>query len=227
MKYLRAGCPILLCWVLVEVALTLREFRTLPIRTERQLAETRAEALAAVEQAATRAEKQIAALRSDLRAEIGITRVGLLARVDTAGARIDARTAEIQQQVVESMSRVTNTASSATLLLEDARRGVEVWTKLSPSLGANTLGLIAAAKVTAGETAETMREIREATPDLLQSVRVSALASQQAAQSAAETSQHLAEITKPGPRWLRYVGVGATVALPASQIALPFTVLSK
>jgi len=213
--------------LVVEAAWTVREMRTVPDRLERQVECTRRDLVARLDMAQTATNKQVDALRADLRREIDITRAGLLARVDAAADRVDSRAAELQQQAAEVMSRATDTASSAAALLEDARPAVQAWAKLSPALASNTLGLVAASKVAAGQAAQTMREIERATPDLLASVRVSALASQEAAQSAARTSQNLATLTAPGPKWLRYVGVGAAIAVPAAQVALPLTVLSK
>jgi len=227
MKYLHGALLVVLVWIGVETALTVRELRRIPARVEQQIALTRKDLMAAIADAEDRAEREIASTRSALSAQLDLTRVGLLARVDAAGVSLDARAAEIQQQAVQGMSRIAETASTAASLLEDARPGVQAWAKLSPALAANTLGTVAAVKVTAGQAAQTMREIERATPDLLASVRVSALASQQAAQSAAQTAQNMAAITNPGPRWLRFVGVGATVAVPAAQVALPMAVLAK
>ncbi len=70
----------------------------------------------------------------------------------------------------------------------------------------------------------TMTAIATAAPKVAEAVEGSTLAAQQAAQSAAVTSQNVALLTKPGPRWLRYAGLGLSIAAPASQIALPFAV---
>lgn len=227
MRYLKTAVLVALCWLVVECAMTMRELRSLPARAERQVEAARMDLAAQIALAQARAERQIDALRTDLRGEIEVTRAGLLARVDAAGARIDARAAEIQQEVAAATSRATETASTATSLLEDARPGVQAWARLSPALAANTLGLVAATKVTAGEAAQAMREIQRATPDLVSSINASAMASEQAAQAAAQTAQNLAHITRPGPRWLRSLGIAATVAVPASQVALPFVVAGK
>jgi hypothetical protein len=67
-----------------------------------------------------------------------------------------------------------------------------------------------------------MTNIAIATPKLVEAAELSARSGQQAAASAALTSANLAAITKPGPRWLRWAGVGLSVAAPASQVAMPF-----
>jgi len=209
----------LLClsWCAIEASLCLRAWRDLPT-------EILSVVNARLIDATSIAEEQMALTRRDAIREIMITRAGLLRRVDSAAVKLDERLSEIQGAVDEVATNAAQTAKTSTALLEDARPGVQAWSKISPALGANALGLVAAAKLTAGQTAQTMREIQRATPDLLASVRISATASQQAAQAAAQTSQNLATITKPGPRWLRYFGLGASLAVPAAQVALPFTV---
>jgi len=214
--------------VLLQLALLLHEatraIRTLPDR----IIELASSECQATREAALQA---IAALQKDAVKEIDTTRSMLIGRADQKMDRIvsilDERTREIQRDVAAASSRATETATTATSLLEDARPAVQAWAKISPELAANTLGLVAASKVTAGQAAQTMREIQRATPDIVASIQASATASQQAAMSAAQTSQNLAIITKPGPRWLRYLGIGAAVAVPASQVAIPAVLAVK
>ena len=214
---LLAAVALALVWAMAEAALTMRAWRELPgeivVLADDRLADV-----------ISRADEQISAARADAAREIARTRWALLGRVDGLASRVDARLGEIQKEVAGVSSRAQEAASTATSLLEDARPGVQAWSSLSPSLAANTLGLLAAAKVTAGESAQTMRHVRLATPEIVQAIQASAIASQQAAQSAAQTSQNLAELTKPGPRWLRWVGLGASVAVPASQVAMPIVI---
>jgi hypothetical protein len=128
---------------------------------------------------------------------------------------MDRRTGEI-------VASVDRPAAALAVTVESAAPAIAAVNDLSPSVMRNALGVIAAVKVTAGETAQTMRTFRDASPALVASIQASAVASQQAAASAAQTSQNLAALTKPGPRWLRYVGLGASVVVPASQVAIPF-----
>ena len=203
-----------LAWCAAEAALCLRAWRGLPAQVASRVDDR-------IQEAMLRADDQISAARVDAVREITRTRREILLRVDNLASRMDGRVSEIQRDVVGMSARVGDAASAATSLLEDARPGIQAWSGLSPSLAANTLGLLAAAKVTAGESAQTMRHVRLATPEIVQAIQASAIASQEAAFSAARTSQNLAELTKPGPRWLRWVGIGASVAVPASQVATP------
>jgi len=213
------GALVALTWCAAEAALCLRAWREFPAQVASRVDDR-------IQEAMLRADDQISGARADAMRELTRTRRELLLRVDNLASLLDARSGEIQRDMAATSVQLGNVASAATSLVEDARPGVRAWSNLSPALAANALGLVAAAKVTAGQTAQTMREIERATPELIQSVKVSATASQQAAQSAAQTSANLAQITKPGPRWLRWVGIGTSIAVPASQVALPFAAVA-
>jgi|GEM_PF-1475614 len=96
-------------------------------------------------------------------------------------------------------------------------------TKTMADLHPQTLGLVAAAKVTAGEAATTLRLFQRATPELLTEVQdavshidAASAASAEASQNAAKVTANLAAATKPLPRSVR---IGLQVAGPLSQIA--------
>jgi hypothetical protein len=103
-----------------------------------------------------RSERQVAALRKDVLAEAGEIRRDADRRVGDTLARADAAlgTAEGLRQDVQPL------LGAAQATLHDADRTV---TDLHPQL----LGLVAASKVTAGETAQTMRDFRDAVPSFI------------------------------------------------------------
>ena len=69
-----------------------------------------------------------------------------------------------------------------------------------------------------------MTNVAIATPKLVHAAELSAMSGQAAAASAAQASANLAAITRPGPRWLRYAGMGLSVAAPGAQVAVPFVI---
>jgi hypothetical protein len=209
-----------LIWAASEAALTVRAWRGLPDRilatTDARLAHaeglvaiTSLEALERVDAALGRVDGAV--IRADR-------------RIGQALELVDRRTDAIERLVTGTRADLAAVTVEAAGLLREARKTTAEVNALAPSVMRNTLGLIAAAKVTAGEAAQTMRDVQRATPALVASVQASAAASQQAAQSAADTASNLAQLTRPGPRWLRYVGLGLSVAAPASQIALPIVI---
>jgi hypothetical protein len=154
---------------------------------------------------------QASGIRRDAVGQIVALRTDTLARVDTLTAVLDRRTGEALGIADSRLSGavgaldgvrgdlhpiLTNVASvtahadeaAAVLLRRDA-------------LPAQTLGLIAAAKVTAGETAQTMRTVRDAAPKLAESaVGVGKSADGIAADIHAIT----ADIAKPKTFWARF-----------------------
>jgi hypothetical protein len=117
-----------------------------------------------------RSERQVEALRKDLLAEAGAMRLMADRRVGDTLAKADLAlntaeevrrdlqpVAEAAQGLRQDLKPVLEAAQGT---LRDADRTV---TDLHPQL----LGLIAASKVTAGETAQTMRDIRGAVPSFI------------------------------------------------------------
>jgi hypothetical protein len=103
-----------------------------------------------------RSEREVAALRRDVMAEAGEIRAAAdrrvgdtLARADIALATTEALRHDLQPVLVAAQSTLHN-----------ADRTV---VDLHPQL----LGLVAASKVTAGETAQTMRDVRFAVPNFI------------------------------------------------------------
>lgn len=163
-----------------------------------------------------RSERQIAALRHEVigqLAEIRQTadrRIGdSLAQVGTAIKAADVRLGEVtalRGDLRPLLSESHALLASADVTVRDLR----------PQL----LGLVAASKVTAGETAQTMRDVRRATPMFLstwQSIGVHADAMSAAGERSFLATQHTMEnfsaASKPLPRWARIVlNVGPPVA---------------
>ena len=114
-----------------------------------------AEVQAARQDVLARSERQAAALRQDVLQEAGEIRETADRRVGDTLARADAAL-ETAEGLRRDLQPVLDAAQGT---LHDADRTVA---DLHPQL----LGLVAASKVTAGETAQTMRDFRNAVPEL-------------------------------------------------------------
>jgi Skp family chaperone for outer membrane proteins len=143
-----------------------------------------------------RSDRQLTALRRDVLSEArelretADRRTGdTLARADTALATIDSFRRDVQPVL-----------QSAESTLQDTRKTVA---DLHPQL----LGLVAASKVTAGETAQTMRDVRHAVPGFLaQSLAISSNV-QLATLRFSGVADNLNRLTKP--KWYdRLIGYG-------------------
>jgi hypothetical protein len=143
-----------------------------------------------------RSERQVAALRKDLMAETDEIRATADRRVGDTLARADAAL-----ETAEGLRRdLQPVLAAAQGTLHEADRTV---TDLHPQL----LGLVAASKVTAGETAETMRDFRSAVPSFIaQGQRISANVDAATLQFSGVAS-NLNRLTKP--KWYdRLLGYG-------------------
>ena len=154
------------------------------------------EVRAARKDALVRSERQVAALRKDLMAEAGEIRESADRRVGDTLARADAAL----QTVEELRGDLQPVLAAAQGTLHEADRTV---TDLHPQL----LGLVAASKVTAGETAQTMRDFRNAVPSFItQGQRISANVDTATLQFSGVAS-NLNRLTKP--KWYdRLLGYG-------------------
>ena len=157
-----------------------------------------------------RTERQVAALRGDVMGEVAEIRraadrrVGdTLGRVDTALGTVNALHDDLKP-TLDNAAAITAQAkdASAILLRRDA-------------LPAQLLGLTAAAKVTLGQTAETMRDIQRATPEIVNNIKATTEASTEASKNTALVMHNFAEATKPLPKWAR---VALAVAPPVVQV---------
>ena len=133
-----------------------------------------------------RSERQMAALRQDLMAEAGAIRQAADRRVGDTLARADATlaTAEALRGDLKPVIEATEDT------LRDTDRTV---TDLHPQL----LGLVAASKVTAGETAQTMRDFRNAVPGFLSQGQAIASNASAATERFSGVADNLNRITKP------------------------------
>ena len=164
-----------------------------------------------------RTERQAVALRGDVMGEVSEIRKtadrrlgDTLARVDAALAQVDALRADLKPTLENAASITAHVDdASAILLRRDA-------------LPAQILGVTAAAKVTLGQTAETMRDIERATPRMLSTwdeiganVKATTQASTEASRNTAQVMANFARATKPLPTWVR---IGLAVAPPVAQV---------
>jgi ABC-type transporter Mla subunit MlaD len=156
-----------------------------------------------------RAERQVAGLRGDVMAEVSKIRVAADRRVGDTLGRVDTALEAVNALHNDLKPTLNNTAAiteqtkdaSAILFRRDA-------------LPAQLLGLTAAAKVTLGQTAETMRDIQRATPEIVANVKATTEASTEASRNTAQVMANFAKATKPLPAWARVV---LAVAPPAVQ----------
>ena len=220
-----------LCWLLAECALTVRAWRDAPdqmiLLADARLAEATALADEQLSLLRRDAREEIAQTRRELRREIALSRAGLLGRADAAGAAIDQRAAAIEQAAVGLLSRATDTATEAAALLAEARthqrdfvRRIDYWTDCE-SNGLCWQGLLTD---TLMQTRQSALAVGRAVPDIVLAADGAARGIQATAEASAQTSLNLARLTQPGPRWLRWVGLGASVAVPASQVAMPIVI---
>jgi ABC-type transporter Mla subunit MlaD len=156
-----------------------------------------------------RAERQVAALRGDVMGavaeirEAADRRVGdTLGRVDTALGTVNVLRDDVKP-TLDNVATITSQAKDASAIL--FRRD---------ALPAQLLGLTAAAKVTLGQTAETMRDIQRATPEIVANIKATTEASTEASKNTAQVMANFAKATKPLPAWARVV---LAVAPPAVQ----------
>lgn len=154
-------------------------------------------------------ERQVVALRGDVMGEVAEIRVATDRRIGDTLGRVDAALATANalhddlKPTLENAAAITQQAkdASAILLRRDA-------------LPAQLLGLTAAAKVTLGQSAETMRDIQRATPEIVANIKATTEASTEASKNTAQVMANFAKATKPLPAWARVV---LAVAPPAVQ----------
>lgn len=193
-----------------------------PLIVQAELARTRAAALAAISDSRRDMMAEIDSIRTDAR-ELGD---GALGRIDTATMtsrrQISELTAVADKRIGETIALVSETIRPVPALLaglnETNRTIRETVASIRPTidhtneatailfrrdaLPAQILGLVAASKVTMGQTAQTMRDVQRATPGILSTFGT-------LEKSAAATAENLNRLTKP--RWYdRALGYGST-----------------
>lgn len=148
-----------------------------------------------------RSERQVAGLRKDVMAEAGEIRETADRRVGDTLARADA-VLETAEGLRRDLKPVIDAAQGT---LHDADRTVA---DLHPQL----LGLVAASKVTAGETAQTMRDFRSAVPSFIAQGNTIAANVNVATGEFSGVATNLNRLTKP--KWYdRLLGYGLNGAV--------------
>jgi len=231
-----AGVFALVCagYLCIECALAVREWRALPD----QLLMLTSEQLAAAQGIV---DHRLASLEAKTDAQLTATRGEVLARVDAliehADARtgealnlvdvrtgetlalLDTRTGEITKTVEGIAADTEKTVQATTRVVESTERltrSIEPWLDCGsdePGQGKDCMQRKFWWMTIKADSA--MTELAKAAPKLAE-------ASDQTARATAETAQNIAVMTRPGPRWMRYVGLGLSIAVPAAQIATPF-----
>jgi len=155
-----------------------------------------AEVRAARQDALARTERQVAALRKDVTTQADEFRQMADQRMNDTLARADA-----MLDTAESLRRdVQPVLDAAQITLHDADRTVS---DLHPQL----LGLVAASKVTAGETAQAMRDFRGAVPSFISQGNTIAANVNVATAQFSGVATNLNRLTKP--KWYdRLLGYG-------------------
>jgi len=179
---------------LVRVATA--EVSALPEEVNAARAAVLCEVQAARQDVLVRSERQVSALRKEMLAEADQIRVNADQRAGDTLARVDA----VLETVAGLRSDVKPLLETAQNTLHDADRTV---TDLHPQI----LGLVAASKVTAGETAQTMRSFRDAVPNFIAQGNAIAGNVNTATMEFSGVATNLNRITKP--KWYdRLIGYG-------------------
>ena len=162
-----------------------------------------------------RTERQVEGLRSDVIENVADIRTMADRRIDDSLGRVDKALA-----ILESVNdELKPTLDNAAVITAQAKEASGILFRRD-ALPAQILGLTAAAKVTLGQSAETMRDIQRATPEIVNNIKATTQASTEASKNTAQVMANFAKATKPLPTWARValavappiVQVGATIA---------------
>lgn len=183
----------------------------------KEVANTRVDVLKQVNSLQKDTTAQVADLTDKVLGPQGSLKTDLLARVDTLTGNVNGQLNQLQAGLKPTLTNVASITAhadeaSAILFRRDA-------------LPAQTLGLIAATKVTMGQTALTMRDIQNATPGFLTTLNKIGANSDAAtvktvavAEESRRLMHNLAENTTPLPKWIRYpaqvIGLVGSAAVP-------------
>jgi uncharacterized phage infection (PIP) family protein YhgE len=126
------------------------------------------------------ADKRLAIIQADLVTQVTLTR---------AEARRQLQ--DTNQTLALARQDIAGVAEGLQTLTSSSNRAV---TLLTPQ----ALGLVAASKVATGETAQTMRAVRDATPEITQNV--------------AQTTAHVERLTRPDRPVVRVLKIVAPIA---------------
>ncbi len=187
-----------------------------------QIADTRAALIGEIATTRKDLNRQLDATRSDLNGQVAALRMETLAEVAEIRKTADRRIGDTLGRVDTALGTAERVEADLKPVLDGGTRLVADADKTVNDLHPQLLGLVAAAKVTAGEGAQTMREIQRATPEILASVKDATAhidaatgASAEASANAARVTGNLAAATKPLPRAIR---VGLQIGGPIAQI---------
>lgn len=229
MKWFGAACLAALCWLLIEAALAVRSAR----RTTEELvsladwhaAQIQRRADERLNDALDLLDRRLASI--ERRADARLAGAVQAAERQVAGAVqvADARLGEALSEVRNLREGTQAAVAEARGLIADVRQShataaarLDHWTDCEQ----NGLCWQGAATDTLLAIRRAALSVDRAMPQIVASAEASAQGAQATAQASAETAANLARITQPGPRWLRYLGLGLNVAAPAAQTALPF-----
>lgn len=202
--------------------------RALPVAVSSQVQAARKDLVGQIQAARGDLTGQVAAVRVDLFRQVGALRVDTTKlanrvvdttdrRVGDSLARVDAALAKVEELRGDLKPTLDNTAA----ITAQAKDASEVLLRRD-ALPAQLLGLTAAAKVTLGQAAETMRDFQRATPGFIatwqqigQHIDLLSAESAKASQATAKTMEHLAKATNPLPSYIRIpLSVAGAIAPP-------------
>lgn len=223
------ACLSALAWLITECALTVRHARSAAdellmladdhaAEIERRADERLGEALAMLDRRLASIEE-----RADRRLAGGLLAAD--ARLASIEHRADARLldalAEVRALRVEAQAAISEVRGLVVDVHQShaaAAARLDYWTDCERNglcwQGAVTDTLLAARRAALA--------VDRGVPQMVAAAEASAAGVQRTAEASAATAANLAQLTKPGPRWLRYLGLGLGVAAPAAQVSLPF-----
>ena len=163
---------------LVVLAWQAYSLRKLPawaqVQITREGDNTRAAALSAIADTRKDLLKEVANTRAEVLQQVTALRADVMTRADTLESNADTRIVEISGKLDAQLTRTNDTLASVagglqptltnTASITAHADGAAAILFRRDALPAQLLGVTAAAKVTLGETAQTMRTIRDATP---------------------------------------------------------------
>lgn len=196
-------------WLLLTVRVVVEQTPAIvqsTVHTEMQA--LRADLRAEIAETRKTLDRQLTTVRKSTEEQVGVTRSEVLARVDTALLSADAQ-----------LTAVNTSIAHVAKLRDDIQPAIQEVNALSGPISRNTLGLIAAAKVTAGETASTMRHVRLATPEIIASAKRIADNSDKTTELTKDSMANLKRATTPLPRWL---SIPFSLAVPTAQVLTPW-----
>jgi hypothetical protein len=226
-----------LAWLSIAALFAVLAYQafTLPARLEADARSAETRVLAQITGLRSDLNGQVAGLRSDLTGEsaawrnttdkrLGSIQGDVAIRLDTALVRADARLGDVTAAVAGLRADLAPTLAHAASVAQHADEASAILLRRD-ALPAQLLGTVAAARVTLGETAETMRDFRRATPALLTGIDHVVANSNKTTDATATVMGNFAKATKPLPTWLRItLGVAPPLAATAAGAATVYSI---